>query len=386
MSKLNIKNINSYAFGYYRAGDQAFFTKEEALVYASVSKKNPEWIFHDDVYASLDWTKCPDISLRQIYKERAQQIRDEYDYVILNFSGGCDSWTVLHSFLSNNIHVDEIYTRWALKADPNMSKPNNLDFSATNVVSEYTYAVKPVLEDIQKKFPRIKITVDDYSDEFSKDLTEKKFIGVEHGMAASLKWIRKTAGELEAVRNNKSVAIVHGMDKINCKIVDGNFVTFFQDTLLTGAYDSDPERNIEMFYWSRKMPLIPVLQAHKLKSFYENSFWDVVPIRMRYSHICYPDYDINTFQVEKFNLKIEGTLFHTDELWLRKYNPRYVESWTWCANQYVKFIDDKFLSRFMGKAKLGLNMMTTRSYLVGPFNQSNTVAAHNSKFNGKIGF
>ena len=44
--------------------------------------------FHDHLFKKFDWTVEPDVSLQNLYKLRAQQIRDEYDYVILSFSGG----------------------------------------------------------------------------------------------------------------------------------------------------------------------------------------------------------------------------------------------------------------------------------------------------------
>ena len=58
----------------------------------------------------IDWTKEPKESLKELCKQHAQYIRDSYDYVILYFSGGSDSTTVLNSFLDNDIKIDEIIT------------------------------------------------------------------------------------------------------------------------------------------------------------------------------------------------------------------------------------------------------------------------------------
>ena len=58
----------------------------------------------------FDWSKEPTESWKELKKQRAQHIRDNYDYVVLYCSGGSDSTTVLNSFYDNNIYIDEIVT------------------------------------------------------------------------------------------------------------------------------------------------------------------------------------------------------------------------------------------------------------------------------------
>jgi len=57
---------------------------------------------------NADWSIEPTRPLQEMYRLRAQQIRDTYDYVVLYFSGGSDSITALNAFVKNNIHIDEI--------------------------------------------------------------------------------------------------------------------------------------------------------------------------------------------------------------------------------------------------------------------------------------
>lgn len=56
----------------------------------------------------LDWTNEPTESWKDLLKERAQQLRDTHDYIVLHYSGGSDSETVLNAFLDNGIFIDEI--------------------------------------------------------------------------------------------------------------------------------------------------------------------------------------------------------------------------------------------------------------------------------------
>lgn len=70
-------------------------------------EKNLKVLIHNS-FEKLDWSKEPNKPLRQFFKERAEQIRDCYDYLILYFSGGSDSMTALNAFLNNNIELEEV--------------------------------------------------------------------------------------------------------------------------------------------------------------------------------------------------------------------------------------------------------------------------------------
>jgi hypothetical protein len=59
-------------------------------------------------FDKADWSIEPALSLQEMYRIRAQQIRDSYDYVVLYFSGGSDSITALNAFIKNNINIDEV--------------------------------------------------------------------------------------------------------------------------------------------------------------------------------------------------------------------------------------------------------------------------------------
>lgn len=71
-------------------------------------------------FKNWDWLTEPTESFKELCKQRALQIRQSYDYVIVYHSGGSDSTTVLNSFLDNNIHVDEIITCYY----ENVNSPN----------------------------------------------------------------------------------------------------------------------------------------------------------------------------------------------------------------------------------------------------------------------
>ena len=153
---------NNPKLGYYIVGDKIFYNKHLALLESTRTKHFPHWNFNREVYQKINTTIEPQTSLREFYRLRAQQIRDKYDWIRLEFSGGSDSTTVLYSFINNGIHIDEVVYRFpahgtqGLDPDPKNTKPEN-------TLSEYEYAAKPVLQHLTTHFPQIKITVHDFS-------------------------------------------------------------------------------------------------------------------------------------------------------------------------------------------------------------------------------
>ena len=94
--------------GCYRVGDLKFYSKLQAIEMHTKTGIHPHWDFNEAVFDSYDWTVEPTEPLTEIYRARAQQLRDQYDYIVLMYSGGADSHNVLMSFLNNDIKLDEV--------------------------------------------------------------------------------------------------------------------------------------------------------------------------------------------------------------------------------------------------------------------------------------
>ena len=85
--------------GCYRVGDLKFYSKLEAIEMHTRTGIHPHWDFNEAVFSSYDWTVEPEENILELYRQRAQQLRDKYDYIILIYSGGADSETILQSFI-----------------------------------------------------------------------------------------------------------------------------------------------------------------------------------------------------------------------------------------------------------------------------------------------
>jgi hypothetical protein len=147
--------------GYYRVGWKKIPNKTLALIEQKRTGYEIEWIFNDDVYGTIDWTVPIETPLMELYKRRAQQLREQYDYLVLYYSGGADSTNVLHAFMDNNIFIDEIVMHLpeAVK-----STLNDQDTSNLNYYSEVEYAAVAHLKKFKNSLhPNTKIRTNDFS-------------------------------------------------------------------------------------------------------------------------------------------------------------------------------------------------------------------------------
>jgi len=141
----------AYELGNYIVNGQRYTNKIQAILEAQKTLADITWDFHNDFFNKIDWTIEPQLSLPQMYKIRAQQIRDQYDYIVIMFSGGADSTNVLYSFLDNNIRVDEIVSSAPMSGLNNWNW-NDQDTSVNNTISETKYALFPILDEVAVKF------------------------------------------------------------------------------------------------------------------------------------------------------------------------------------------------------------------------------------------
>jgi hypothetical protein len=357
-------------YGYYKVGNQVYLTKSEAVYQATKTKEHLHWNFHDEIYSSMDWSKRPAGSLKDLYRERAQQLRDQYDHIVIYFSGGMDSWTVLDSFLSNGIHVDEIYTAWP-RAERKFIDPDPFNRDEINFASEFEYAVLPVLEHVSKHFPNTKISINDYSESLTEFTDHQLMLSNNYQSMTTYHKFNSRSDEIIRVTDqNKSVGCVYGFDKLKYKNIDGKFYAFFLDSC--GGASGELAQSVEFFYHSPNFPQLAVLQAHCLKDYIKENAATVLDPANKVQHgergeyiksyqrVCYPDYNPDTFQTGKQL----GTLVRKSEFFIQKYSPRYYESWKSITNDLFENVSDEYLARLNNNFTVGLKYCSSTLYLV----------------------
>jgi hypothetical protein len=203
--------------GYYTVGNKAFSDKLVAILEASQTKEEIEWHFNNQIYDKTDWTIEPELSIDQYYKIRAQQIRDQYDYVIILCSGGGDSTNVVWSFLNNGIKVDEVVASAPVSGLSQWTDTDK-DTSAGNTMSETMLAQLPLMHEIHSKHPDVKITINDYFETLLDYQTDDWIFRCGewiHPSSSARYDLDKQLHIKQLAEQGKKIAIVYGIDKPN---------------------------------------------------------------------------------------------------------------------------------------------------------------------------
>ena len=345
-------------FGYYTVGpDYKTYSKLEAMTEMARTGVHLEWNFNQPVFGLYNWKQDPVESLEELYRQRAQQIRDSYDYVVVFYSGGADSWNILNTFLSNNIKVDEIAHCWSLKGDDSYYSYFNEEI--------YRVAIPTTLK-IQNEHPEINHRIIDITDIVNQIYVPSgagfDFIYYTNslispnGLARS--YLRETITEYrEMIDQGKRVAFVWGTEKPRISLRNGKYNCFFLDmfdnTVSSRVQHIAAERGYfdELFYWSPEAVPVIIKQCHMVKQFLDrcdadHPWLDTTPTdfgKMRHHNrwltnhglhsLIYPGWDVATFSNGKNNQSVIG--------------PR--DQWFWSQNEHAS----EGLRRFrMGVEKL----------------------------------
>jgi hypothetical protein len=264
--------------GYYSVGKLKFYSKLEALEVAKKLKQDVKWHFNDAAYSSYNWTQEPSETLEELYKARALQLREKYDYLVLWFSGGADSTNVLDTFLKNNIKLDEVVSF--------------VNYSATgskhDFVNGEVYQVAiPRIVEAQKLQPWLKHTIADIAqsqvDLFSSN--DAKFDwtyninGLWNPNNVARQYLKMSVPSwANMINSGKQVGFIYGVCKPRVFAVNNKYYWRFDDGQ-HGASRKTQDDNREwdfneLFYWSPDCAKIAIKQAHVVKNFLKHAALD----------------------------------------------------------------------------------------------------------------
>lgn len=257
--------------GYWKVDERKFSKKIDALQYASRTNRDISYIYFDHVWDSFDRSKLGNNSLSDLYRQRAQQLRDKYDYLILYFSGGADSYNVLRSFIDNGIFLDEVCVKWPMSAiKAKVYTPNKIDTTARNYLSEWDFAIVPVLEWLKDKHPKIKITILDWSENLSTEsYSEDLFFNVNNFHDIEIPFMMSySESERRLIEKGKTVGSIYGIDKPALAYNNNKwFMGFIDVGIAMGTPSLINPHGSEYFYWGSEFPLIAFEGAYKLAEY-----------------------------------------------------------------------------------------------------------------------
>ena len=255
--------------GYYVVGNEIYNHKINALKAATRTKQQITWNFNDEIFKSVKWREPVNIELKELYRMRAQQLRDQYDYIIVPCSGGADSVTAVKSFLDNGIHLDEVCHESPFKLMAGKYTPSK-NRVGTNFLSEWDFAAKPFLEEIEKNHPKTKITLFDTTESFEPEDSEDTFTLTEvvHNYIP-VKRHRIFENHAEKIsKKYPRTVIVMSLDKPRFCINNKIFCLYFNDNFCSwkSDYTSKYNRAIEYFFSTPDLPELIVKQSQLVYS------------------------------------------------------------------------------------------------------------------------
>ena len=258
--------------GHYTVGNSWFYSNRDALEAGHRTGLPVAWHYYDDVWSTAHsaghWRNQ---SLKELYYARARQIREQYDYVAVMFSGGWDSRNIIESFLAQGLRIDDIIVFTTQELE-NSTPFNNLD--PDNWYGEIKYHAVPYAERYAHDHPGtgvIKIewldrVAESYQDAEQVFLDSRPKPGVFFGRWLSV----ATNAQLQRRIGNLRAALMLGLDK-PCVMQNNNtYQGFFPEGLIRNytyctRSNGFPDNVIwEPFYWTPDLPELAIRGWYEL--------------------------------------------------------------------------------------------------------------------------
>lgn len=265
-------NFDDYAW--YEVGEQRYYNKIEALLAQQSTNQPIKWNVTDSDYAQHKWDVEPLESLDELYAQRAQHIRNRYDYLVLHFSGGSDSANILETFIRNKIHLDEVIIRGSIS----QSSEKSGVLTATDIYAECKSQAFPLAKWVKENhMPHLRITVVDTVDminAYYKNNANWVELGVtgftpSGHMKNNFDTLAPHYAQL--AEQGKKIAHVVGIDKPRIFRHKNYFYTRYADSYLgeywasTGHKITPYPQYFELFYWGKNAIKLQIKQLHLLK-------------------------------------------------------------------------------------------------------------------------
>lgn len=309
---MTTQSISMTKTGLYTVAGRSYTNKFTAFEYALCNGWWPHWDYYEKEFSAIDWTVEPEKDIVTLYKERALQIRQKYDYVTLWYSGGSDSHTIAQAFFDNTIFLDEVLHRTSLRHHTRTDKRRD----AANLFNESRYVTFPFMQEFERKSPGTKFRIWDAMEESIEFWETGSINFTETNFYYPTSPFKHFTDQLNSVRSPRNIAKIAGLDKPRVFIKDGKWYFAFFDIPVTNqmtinrGYD-DPHDVDVPFYWHPDAAQLLIKQGHLIMKWFkahpqylhlatqfptseEKTLYDEI-----IKKIVYPGWDLNTFQVEK---------------------------------------------------------------------------------------
>jgi hypothetical protein len=272
-----------YKYGYYVGGpfDRPTRSKLEAIEWCTPHRSWPTWHFHDNEFSTYDWTIEPTESLEELYQHRARQLRAQYDYIVVQYSGGVDSHNMLMSFLSQNIIPDEVvFFHYEFCANENI------------MGIEWKLQTQPKLLKLQQQYPSLKIRKIDltpHAIEYLKSADDDdsyRMLGRHAIRINPTIRCRLTESEPDYVKikeQGKTIRMLLGQDKPRLRYHNKKFIFNFYDIINDENVETAETNDHEWFFWHPDSAKILIKQSHVVKNYWQRHLLELGNMNCRHN-------------------------------------------------------------------------------------------------------
>jgi hypothetical protein len=256
--------------GWYEVDGQVYLNKYHALENCAEGQW-PTWNFHNEAYSKETWSQEPQDDLYELYRQRAMQLRLQYQNVLLYYSGGIDSHAILNTFIEHGIPLDGIIVSGSFSLNEELSQGCN---------QEQMLVAKPYLDSLiaQGKItcPVHYLDTVDFHRKFEDEnwvyacgqaLTPQVF---SYNFFWQDPWIQN-------MLSKGSTCFIRGVDKPRVILEDNKWYVSFLDSYImsgtpTGLLSKRQDWDIqEYFYWTPDFTKIVNKQAHMMINWFESN-------------------------------------------------------------------------------------------------------------------
>jgi hypothetical protein len=270
MNQLERPQNNPWA-PYWLVGDKKIYNQFEAQRLAFVDRGPAyRFVFLEDSYDKLNWTKEPDCSWEELCVERAVALRQKYKKLKLLFSAGRDSGHVWNVFEKAGIPIDELV----------------LIYSAYHPlrVKEYHEHIYPKAVELCRKHPGMKIrTLCLEKDQFEYQIKNSDWIDGTNSRQGRTLFLPHHFGYVLTTMDpeymDSGTGYICGMEKPTIRLIDNNYAFSHLDVSLEWWATDMP--NMEWFYWAPEQPEIFLKQCWMLVNHLEKNYPNATPEFLR---------------------------------------------------------------------------------------------------------
>jgi hypothetical protein len=264
-------------YGFYEIGNLKTYSKIELIHNHYRLPQKWKYNYNDLFFSRYNWTIEPKETIDTLYRKRAEQLRQQYDYLILYYSGGHDSSNILDAFLKNNIPLDEICIFYSDKD------------GVSNQYKELSTITHLKIKWLKSNFPKLKIRKLNYAEYFLKwnhiiknTMPEANLLDMFGSLLTINRLILSMAHVLiddwkKILKKGKKLAWISGIDKPMIRYIDKKWIFNFHDACIhcmippfRQIIDDGTIGAYEFFYWAPtdECAKIIIKQCHLLKNAY----------------------------------------------------------------------------------------------------------------------